>query len=55
MPKVKGAIENELKKLKKLGKTNHKWIKTYEDFKGLNSIFFVRKYQVSLHLLLVLV
>lgn len=43
MPKVKGAIANELKRLKKFGKSNHKWIKTYEDFKGAKLNFYCEK------------
>lgn len=43
MPKVKGAIANELKSLKKLGKSNYKWIKTYEEFQGAKLNFYCEK------------
>jgi hypothetical protein len=43
MPKVQGAIANELKSLKKLGKSSYKWIKTYEDFKGAKLNFYCEK------------
>lgn len=43
MPKVSGAIASELETLKKLGKRDHKWVKTYEDFKGAKLNFYCEK------------
>lgn len=43
LPKSKGAIAKELKRLKKLGRSKHKWIKTYEDFKGAKLNFYCQK------------
>ena len=42
-PKSKGAIDNVLKKLKKAKITRHKWIKTYEEFKGAKLNFYCEK------------
>lgn len=42
-PKSKGAIANELKRLKKIGKTTHRWIKTHEEFKGAKLNFYCEK------------
>lgn len=39
-PKAKGAIERELKRLKKMKVTRHTWIKTYEEFKGAKLNFY---------------
>lgn len=42
-PKSKGAIAYKLKGLKKSGKSNHKWIKTYVEFKGAKFNFYCEK------------
>lgn len=42
-PKSKGAIAHQLKRLKKLGRSKHKWIKTYEEFKGAKLNFYCEK------------
>jgi hypothetical protein len=42
-PKSKGAIANKLKQLKKIGKQNYRWIKTYEEFKGAKLNFYCEK------------
>jgi len=42
-PKSKDAIANELKHLKKLHKSEHKWIKTYEEFIGAKLNFYCDK------------
>lgn len=42
-PKSKGAIANDLKRLKKFGKTSHKWIKTYEEYEGAKLNFYCEK------------
>jgi len=44
-PKSKGAIAHKLKKLKKIGKQNFQWIKTYEEFKGAKLNFYCEKIQ----------
>lgn len=43
LPKSKGAIANKLKRLKKLGISSSKWIKTYEEFKGAKLNFYCEK------------
>jgi hypothetical protein len=43
MPRAKGAIENELEKLKEAKTINSKWINTYEDFKGAKLNFYCEK------------
>jgi hypothetical protein len=43
LPKSKGAIERELKRLKKYKITKHRWIKTYEEFKGAKLNFYCEK------------
>lgn len=42
-PKSKGAIERELKRIKKYKISRHRWIKTYEDFKGAKLNFYCDK------------
>lgn len=42
-PKSKGAIADKLKKLKKAGISSHRWIKTYEEFKGAKLNFYCEK------------
>lgn len=42
-PKSKGAIANKLKKLKRAKISSHKWIKTYEEFKGARLNFYCEK------------
>lgn len=43
LPKSKGAIANQIKRLKKLGIGRYKWIKTYEEFKGAKLNFYCEK------------
>lgn len=43
LPKAKGSIENTVKKIKKAKKSEHKWIKTYEEFKGAKLNFYCQK------------
>jgi hypothetical protein len=43
LPKSKGAIEKELKRIRKYKITRQKWIKTYEDFKGAKLNFYCEK------------
>ncbi len=38
LPKINGAITYKIKELKKAKIKSHKWIKTYEEFKGANFI-----------------
>lgn len=40
MPKFKGAIEHMAKKVRKAKISNHKWVKTYEEFKGAKLNFY---------------
>lgn len=42
-PKFRGAVTYECKRLKKLGRSKHKWIKTYEEFKGAKLSFYCEK------------
>ncbi|GGC50372.1 hypothetical protein GCM10011386_48210 [Parapedobacter defluvii] len=42
-PKSKGAIDAKLKKLKRAKIVNHKWIKSYEEFKGAKLNFYCQK------------
>jgi hypothetical protein len=42
-PKSKGAIEHQLKRLRKFGISNSKWIKTYEEFEGAKLNFYCEK------------
>jgi len=42
-PKSKGAIAYQMKHLKKIGKSKHRWIKTYEEFKGAKLNFYCEK------------
>ncbi|GGG32125.1 hypothetical protein GCM10011344_36290 [Dokdonia pacifica] len=43
LPKSKGAIAHKLKQFKKIGISNSKWIKTYEEFKGAKLSFYCEK------------
>ncbi|MCK7556543.1 hypothetical protein MKQ70_16570 [Chitinophaga sedimenti] len=43
LPKSKGAIENQVKRLKKLRISRQKWVKTYEEFKGAKLNFYCEK------------
>lgn len=43
LPKSKGAIERELKRLKKYKISKHKWTKTYEEFKSAKLNFYCEK------------
>ncbi len=40
LPKFNGAIEHKGKKIKKFKISNHKWVKTYEEFKGAKLNFY---------------
>lgn len=42
-PKSKGVIEKELKHIKRMGRSNHKWIKTYEEYIGAKISFYLEK------------
>jgi hypothetical protein len=42
-PKSKGSIENTIKKILKAKKSEYKWIKTYEEFKGAKLNFYCQK------------
>lgn len=42
-PKSKGSIENTIKKISKAKRSEHKWIKTYEEFKGAKLNFYCQK------------
>jgi hypothetical protein len=42
-PKSKGSIANTMKKISKAKKSEHKWIKTYEEFKGAKLNFYCQK------------
>jgi len=39
-PKFKGALEHKAKKIKKARISSHKWVKTYEEFKGAKLNFY---------------
>jgi len=43
LPKSEGAIAHKLKRLKKLGKSSLRWIKTYEEFQGAKLNFYCEK------------
>lgn len=43
LPKSRGHMAHEMKRLRKLGKSRHKWIKTYEEFKGAKLHFYFEK------------
>lgn len=40
IPKFNGAIKHQAKKIKKAKISNHKWVKTYEEFKGAKLNFY---------------
>lgn len=42
-PKSKGSIANSMKKISKTKISEHKWIKTYEEFKGAKLNFYCQK------------
>ena len=42
-PKSKGSIENTMKKISKAKKSEYKWVKTYEEFKGAKLNFYCQK------------
>lgn len=42
-PKSKGAIYKELKHISRMGRSNHKWIKTYEEYIGAKISFYLQK------------
>lgn len=42
-PKSKGSITNTIKKISKAKKSEYKWIKTYEEFKGAKLNFYCQK------------
>lgn len=43
-PKAKGAVAATLRKLKKTGINSHKWVKTYEEYKGAKLHFYCEKF-----------
>lgn len=42
-PKSRGAIQRELKRLSRMGRSRHKWIKTYEEYVGAKISFYFEK------------
>ncbi len=42
-PRANGAIANKMKKLERAKVTNHKWVQTYEIFKGAKLNFYCQK------------
>jgi hypothetical protein len=42
-PKSRGAIAHKMKKIKKAKVSNHKWVQTYEEFKGAKLNFYCEK------------
>lgn len=42
-PKSRGAIQRELKRLSRMGRSSHKWIKTYEEYVGAKISFYLEK------------
>lgn len=42
-PRAKGAIANKMKKLERANVSNHKWVQTYEIFKGAKLNFYCQR------------